>query len=259
MIMFLSALQIQNFRCFDEQLYTINFNKGLTVLVGENDSGKSTIMDAIRVVMGTTDFNWYRIEPTDFHSEDTTREIRLTCKFSELSANEQAAFLECLTYEKQQESMLPCLYPNWKCKYVTSFNPPRAISNLSSGLNCDGPAPTSEARELLRVTYLRALRDANSDMQSGRHSRLSQIMHSIPNLTDGENEYTDGMDLHKLSLVGIANLSNDLLASHPILSSVNTDMSRILNEKMLLKQDQIKTKFEVSDSKNRDVQSELSN
>ena len=91
-------------------------------------------------------------------------------------------------------------------------------------------------------------------MQSGRHSRLSQIMHSIPNLTDGENEYAVGMDLHKLSLVGIANLSNDLLASHPILSSVNNDMSQILNEKMLLKQDTIKTKFEVSDSKNKDVQ-----
>lgn len=46
--MFLSSLQIQNFRCFDEQLHRINFNKGLTVLVGENDSGKSTVMDAIR-------------------------------------------------------------------------------------------------------------------------------------------------------------------------------------------------------------------
>ena len=252
--MFLSSLQIQNFRCFDEQLHTISFNKGLTILVGENDSGKSTVMDAIRLVMGTTDFNWHRIEPNDFHKEDTSREIRITCKFSDLSTAEQAAFLECLTYEKKQETALPYLYLHWTCKYATSFNPPRAITNLSSGLDCDGPTPTSEARELLRATYLKALRDANSDMQSGRHSRLSQIIHSIPNLTDGENEYSDGMDLHKLSLVGIANLSNNLLASHPILSSINNDMSQILNKKMLLKQDMIKTKFEVSDSKNKDVQ-----
>ncbi len=204
--------------------------------------------------MGTTDFTWHRIESNDFYKEDISREIQITCKFSELSTAEQAAFLECLTYEKDQEAVLPCLYLNWTCKYTTAFNPPRAITNLSSGLNCDGTAPTSEARALLRVTYLKALRDANSDIQSGRHSRLSQIIQSIPNLTDGENKYADGMDLHKLSLVGIANLSNDLLASHPILSSVTDDMSQILNEKMLLKQDKNKTKFEVSDSKNKDVQ-----
>ena len=252
--MYLSLLQIQNFRCFDEHLHSIKFNQGLTVLVGENDSGKSTIMDAIRIVMGTTDFGWYRIESTDFYNEDISREINITCKFTDLSDAEQAAFLECLTYEEENGNAKPYLYLNWKCKYVTSFNPPRAISSLSSGSNCDGPNPSTEAKELLRVTYLRALRDANSDMQSGRHSRLSQIIHSIPNLMDGESEYTQGMDLHTLSLLGIADLSNSLLASHPILSGISADMSTILNEQMLLKQDQIKTKFEVSDSKAKDVQ-----
>ena len=44
--MYLSLLKIKNFRCFDGNEHIIAFNKGLNVLVGENDSGKSTIMDA---------------------------------------------------------------------------------------------------------------------------------------------------------------------------------------------------------------------
>lgn len=43
--MYLSLLQIKNFRCFDGNEHSITFKKGLNVLVGENDSGKSAIMD----------------------------------------------------------------------------------------------------------------------------------------------------------------------------------------------------------------------
>ena len=252
--MYLSSLQIKNFRCFDDQSHIIEFNSGLTVLVGENDSGKSAILDAIRVVLGTTDLGWHRIEITDFHNEDSSKEISIVCKFSDLTSDEQAAFLECLSYETQDSVVVPCLYLHWSCKYVTRFKPPRAVSNLSTGKDGNGPIPAAEARELLRVTYLRALRDAHSDMQSGRHSRLSQIIQHIPTLTAGSNEYQEGMNLKELSLVGIANLSNDLLVNHPALSTVNSDMEEILRKQMLLKQDDIKTRFEVADSRSKDMQ-----
>ena len=55
--MYLSLLQIKNFRCFDGNEHSTTFKKGLNVLVGENDSGKSAIMDAIKLVLGTTDMN----------------------------------------------------------------------------------------------------------------------------------------------------------------------------------------------------------
>ena len=40
------------------------------------------------------------LEIDDFYNEDITREIQMICKFSELTADEQAAFLEYLTYEE---------------------------------------------------------------------------------------------------------------------------------------------------------------
>ena len=94
--MYLQELRISNFRGFSDP-QTIEFSKGINVLVGENDSGKSAIIDAIRIVMGTTDQGWYRIEPTDFNAERKDVEIAITLKFSDLSKAEQASFLECLT------------------------------------------------------------------------------------------------------------------------------------------------------------------
>ena len=252
--MYLSSLLIKNFRCFNDDEHIIDFNPGLTVLVGENDSGKSAIMDAIRIVLGTTDFSWIRIETDDFYNEDISREISIRCRFSALTSDEQASFLECLTYEKQEAENKPILYFHWKSKYLLSFKPPRPVSSFSTGKDGNGPAPSSEARELLRITYLRALRDAYSDMQAGRHSRLSQIVQNIPGLNQGKSEFQDGMDINELSLVGITNLSNSLLAAHPSLKSINNDMTEILSKQMLLKNDIIKTRFEVAGSNSNDLQ-----
>ena len=154
-----------------------------------------------------------------------------------MSSDEQAALLECLTYEDSENIVATQLYLQWKCKYSSSFDPPRPISSLSSGKGGNGPIPSPAARELLRITYLKALRDAYSDMQSGKHSRLSQIIHNIPKLTEGENEYQDKMNLEKLSLVGISNLSNSLLEKHPALQAVNKNLTEIMNNQMLLKGD----------------------
>ena len=96
--MYLQKIRLQNFRCFRGP-QVVEFNKGLNVLVGENDSGKTAIIDAIRIVMGTTDQSWYRIEPTDFHQEQKDIDICISLKFSDLSQSEQAAFLECLSCE----------------------------------------------------------------------------------------------------------------------------------------------------------------
>ena len=50
--MYLQYIELQNFRGFGE-MSRVYFGKGLNVLVGENDSGKSAIIDAIRIILGT--------------------------------------------------------------------------------------------------------------------------------------------------------------------------------------------------------------
>ena len=244
--MFLSEIRVKNFRCFDDNEHNIRFHSGLNVLVGENDSGKSAVVDAIRIVLGTTDQGWYRIDSTDFYNEDRSREITIVCRFECLSDDECAAFLECLTYEGQTIEKQPILYLYWTCKYLLNFTPARTSATVSTGFAGDGPSPAAEARELLRVTYLRALRDAYSDMQAGRNSRLSQIVQRMPDLCKGSAEYAEGMDLHELSIAGIADLSNKLLLKHPALNKANQDLSDILHNRMLLHGDVLQTQLQVA-------------
>lgn len=87
----------------------------------------------------------------------------------------------------------------------------------------------------MRITYLRALRDAFGEMQAGKHSRLSQIMQHVSAIDCGDDEYEDGKDIHKLSIAGIAELSNMLLENHSALEAINNEMTSILQQKMLLK------------------------
>ena len=213
-------------------------------------------MDAIKLVLGTTDMNWYRVEQEDFYKEDATLEIKITCKFEELNEDVRGAFLECLSYEDENKK-IPCLYLHWTCRYLSSFNPPRPVVNVSTGIEGNGPSPSAEARELLRATYLRALRDAYSEMQAGRHSRLSQIMQHISVVDQGVDEYEEGIDIHNLSIAGIADLSNTLLAKHPALDSINEEMTTILQEKMLLKKDNIRTRLEVTGSNSNKIKKEM--
>ena len=257
--MYLSSLTVKNFRCFDENGSSILFNPGLTVLVGENDSGKSAIIDAIRIVLGTTDLAWIHLNSDDFYNNDIERQIEICCKFSDLTLDEKGAFLENLSYEENSNGVvMENLYLHWNGKYVNTFKPARFISSLSTGKDGKGVAPSAEAKELLRATYLKPLRDAYSDMQSGRHSRLSQIVQNISSLNEGENSYQEGMDLKQLSLIGIVNLSNTLLETHRAIQEVNKNLSRIVGDEMLLKNDVIHTKFQVAGSQNTDVQKLLS-
>lgn len=239
--MYISDVKIENFRAISKETI-FRFNPGITVLVGENDSGKSAVIDAIRYVLGTTDQNWYKVELSDYYNENTENEIHISICFSDLSLKEKAAFMECLTYTKTGEK----LYLNWTAKYMENVKPKRTLVNLTCGKNGDVSAPSPEARELLRVTYLRPLRDAHAQMRSGRNSRLAQIMSSISGLNSGIDKYESGIDINQLSLSGIFDLSNYLLANHEQIKQVNENINGILKKKMMLNGDILDTEIVVS-------------
>ncbi|HJF39970.1 MAG TPA: AAA family ATPase [[Clostridium] spiroforme] len=67
--MYLKRLVIKNFRVFDEKGIELIFNKGVNAIIGENNSGKSAVIDAIRIAYSSVT---YKKELFFF-------EIRLTC------------------------------------------------------------------------------------------------------------------------------------------------------------------------------------
>lgn len=49
--MYLKSLELHNFRCFED--VKIDFHKNLTVIIGENGSGKSSIMEGIAIALSS--------------------------------------------------------------------------------------------------------------------------------------------------------------------------------------------------------------
>ena len=65
--MWLRELTIRNFRRIEE--LTINFPRGLCVIVGENNAGKTAIIDALRIMLfPSRDFDALRLNEDDFRS-----------------------------------------------------------------------------------------------------------------------------------------------------------------------------------------------
>ena len=72
--MYLKKLIVKNFRIFDESGIELIFNKGINAIIGENNSGKSSVIDALRIVYSTVTYKKdIFFSKSDFHvSEDGT-------------------------------------------------------------------------------------------------------------------------------------------------------------------------------------------
>jgi len=214
--MYISELRIENFRMFGEaeQALVMPLRPGLTAIVGENDSGKTAVIDALRFALGTTDQDWYRLEDADFHKCDTTREIRVVCTFEGLSDQDMRAFVEYLTYGDSKKDEQPYLCISWVAVdtgAVLRGRPFRRVE-VRSGRNGDGPRLAPEVREILRATYLRPLRDAEFSLSSGRGSRLSQVLHRTEDVLIGKEYDSDAQtDPNELNVRGIGDFANALL------------------------------------------------
>ncbi|KFW99137.1 AAA family ATPase [Pectobacterium carotovorum subsp. carotovorum] len=183
--MYLSKLKIKNFRQFED--FSLELNKGLNLLVGENNAGKSSVIDAIRIVLDTTSVEWVSIKSTDFLSGKN--ELYIQLKFEDLSVRELGLFLEHLTNEEVTTELNKCcLYINLSAIITTNpFKKTQFIkTEIRSGSNNDGPAIERDIREYLASTYLKPLRDAEVELSAGRTSRLSQILGSNVSLAGDE-------------------------------------------------------------------------
>lgn len=224
--MFISELRIENFRMFGDgdKALVLPLNMGLVALVGENDSGKTAVIDALRLALGTRDQEFFRLEETDFHQprDGTTRrrEIRIRCKFGDLSTPDKGAFAEYLTYEFRGTVKIPVLYLNWKASVTVKPANQRRYTAVEarSGVTGDGPQFDLETRMLLCTTYLRPLRDAERALSAGRGSRLSQILQYTKEVKEHGRDYDPQAgaltDPSTLSVLGIGDYTNALLGGH---------------------------------------------
>lgn len=188
--MILNELKLWNFRkfkaCGEEPGLVVEFHKGLNALVGENDAGKSAIIDAIKLVLQTQSGEYVRVTEDDFYTDDkgTANEFRIECTFTDFDVNEAKNFVEYLTYQKgEDDALIYSLHLHYCARRENS----RIIQDWRAGERDDGVSLDSRAKELLKCVYLKPLRDAAKEMRSGRNSRISQILFNHPVFAEKED------------------------------------------------------------------------
>lgn len=248
-------MRIENFRLYGEKdrALVVPLRPGLTALVGENDAGKTAIIDALRLALGTRDQEFFRLDDADFHQpgDGSSRRtsIWIRCKFERLSAEDTGTLAEFLTYETANGNT-PVFYLNWKATSAERRKGPgRAVTvDVRSGVAGDGPQIGPEVRKLLLATYLRPLRDAERALSSGRGSRLAQILQFTREIQESGGPYDPGqpLDPGSLSVLGIGDLIDSLLASNGGIRQVQNRLNSELLSNLSFTGDQLRALISVS-------------
>jgi putative ATP-dependent endonuclease of the OLD family len=178
--MYLSNLKLWNFRKFGNTTFDLakpnldlNFTKGLNVLIGENDSGKTAIIDAIKLVLKTHSYEWIKLESEDFYFGSDRLRIELV--INDLTDDEAAPFPNWLGYTGAGDDIK--VYLRLIFDVTIDLNTLKIFaSDICAGTDTNGHPLTTQAREYLKVTYLKPLRDAQSELIPKKNSRLSQIL-----------------------------------------------------------------------------------
>lgn len=197
--MYLSILKLWNFRKYCAMAdgkpgLEIHFQKGVNVLIGENDSGKTAIVDAIRYVLRTQSGEFIQFEDKDFYQDPAGNrkdEFKIECVFDGINEQDAGLFWEWLSWSEDKTKYLlkVWLYVKRKDNVI--------MPTFSAGIEGQTDRMDSEARELLKVVYFKPLRDALTDMTHGYKSRLAQIL-GAHELFKTEKDVQGNITKHKL-------------------------------------------------------------
>jgi putative ATP-dependent endonuclease of OLD family len=206
--MFLSEVYASGFRCFGpDSPLNLALRKGLNVIAGPNDAGKTAVIDAPRYVLWTRGDEFQRLDPADFHvrpNGERVNDLLIRCRFDSLSAEEQARFLEWCTNEGGSLGLYVCLRGTLRKQQGGGYS---VMTQYRSCKDADGPAIEGDLREYLRTTYLRPLRDAERELRSGRRSRLSRILGALPTMAAQSGPAAVGMPATLLDTMRLADVN----------------------------------------------------
>lgn len=175
--MYLSDIKIEGFRLFKEKRI-LHLRKGLNVLVGENGCGKSTVIDAIRLLLNEDEYARNGISEEDFYSSVDKKEwvdnISIKGRFSDLSEDKKVEYITWL--DKDYNAVLNIDIAK---KQDRRHNYKRAVWG--------GEASNSvfewEILNDIQCVYLPALRDAEKKLKASRGSRLARLLINLSQKT----------------------------------------------------------------------------
>lgn len=176
--MYLKQLNISFFR--NIKSLKLNFKKNLNIFIGENNSGKSTTIDALRICFGWGDQEKnisIKIEDIYIDRTDNTfvpHPIQFDLVFEPEGEDDNAVFYDLLV-QKNGDLELQMHFKFW---FERRNGRDLFRSQVWGGEN-EGQIIPPEILDLIRHLYLGALRDANRDLQLSKGNKLGSLLEKI--------------------------------------------------------------------------------
>ncbi len=179
--MYLSKLTIQNFRGIKSMV--LEFHKRINIIIGENGSNKSAVIDAIRLLytMGEQ-IRDLSVGFSDFHESVTVNDdktinvkradkIVISFEFKGLTASQKGALYEYMVIDPDDETNeyagITLTFEDKGGKYP--------ISSYYTG-NVEGQRADYKTFEVFQHYYLSGLRDSTKDLLSNRGNVLGRVI-----------------------------------------------------------------------------------
>ncbi|WP_291984998.1 AAA family ATPase [Luteitalea sp.] len=227
--MYLGIVRVQNFRNLQD--ITVVLKPGLNVLVGENNVGKSNLLDALRWALGVQSVG--RDAAVLLDKEDRHRNpdgtyvdapVHVELRFEALSADDKVEFLEILNFDEVDPSKSSATI---HCEWTYSEARNKWTFRRWGGerKNTEG-AVSDELLQALPLTFLEALRDAERELAPGKRSRLARYLDTAASEKDRGDIVKIGADGNNaLKKVDLIKRAEDAVAGVLKLAS-GTDLMR---------------------------------
>ncbi len=183
----LYKLHIRNFRKIED--LTVIFPCGLSVIVGENNSGKTAIIDALRLMLfSSRELDALRLSEDDFRRGAVSATIEISCTFCDLDDDDEVNFGECLVDIGDGKF-------DARINARAEFNSvTRRVNVKMWGGETEGGSLPSNLYDKISSIYLQPLRNPESGLRPGRHSQISRLIDCLTKDTEHAQFETIAMD-----------------------------------------------------------------
>lgn len=188
--MYLSQLHISKFRVFDD--ITLYFKSGINILIGENNSGKTAIIDALRICLGCgKPDNLVYIQESDLHlnpenptETNNTIQFDLIFEFGNASI-EKECFYDFISQDKDNPDKQTI---QLHLKFIQENNGKKKyFKRIIWGGDNEGQQVPYESLQEIFYTYLSPLRDAVSCLRPYSYdNKTSQLFNQLTKYDKGD-------------------------------------------------------------------------
>jgi len=186
--MFLKRFEVKNFRCIKNA--SIDFNKGVNILIGENNSGKTAVLDALRVCLSYGKQRrdiWVSLD--NFHLDKNNpdadiEDIEFHLFFDIEDEAEPGIYndFHSVGADGKQELQLHFRY------YLYEVKGEKKVRYSVWGGDNEGQPITPDVLHLIYFIHLDALRDAVHHLRPVRGNRLGELYSKL--VTEEDKQQT---------------------------------------------------------------------